>query len=309
MDLLSEKMCLRKGDLVSLVATARKISFEEIETAVKLLESWGLNVLVDSRLFAVDNQFAGNDQHRAALLQEMIDNDAVRAIFCVRGGYGTVRMVDKVDFSPLRRSPKWIVGYSDVTVLHSHLNRHCGIPSLHAIMPVNITPDVPADAPALSSLHELLFRGSMSLAVDRCGGLLPPDRVGKCYAPVVGGNLSVLYSLLASDSDVDTDGKILLIEDLDEYLYHIDRMMMALKRAGKLDRLAGLIVGRFSDMHDNAIPFGSDAYHIVYDAVSEYDYPVCFNAPFGHIGQDNVALPLGLPLYLSVSEHGFRISL
>ncbi|MBP5328107.1 MAG: LD-carboxypeptidase [Bacteroidales bacterium] len=305
------EMRLHEGDSVALVATARKVSPVEVEPAVKLFESWGLRVIVPEGLYAADCQFAGSDRHRAAMLQELIDNHDIKAVFCVRGGYGTVRIIDSLDFASLDSFPKWIVGYSDVTALHSHMATHCSIPSLHATMPVNIPTDaVSKEYPAISSLHDFLFYGGLEYHFPVGTSSLPVcGRVGECRAPVVGGNLSVLYSLLGSDSDVDTDGKILLIEDLDEYLYHVDRMMMALKRAKKLDSLKGLIVGAFTDMHDNAVPFGRDAYRIVLDAVAEYDYPVAVGCPFGHIGMENLPLPLNAEVGLVVSENEISISL
>lgn len=290
---------LHKGDRVAIVATARKVSPAEMEPAIGLLNHWGLDVQVDDSLFAAENQFAGSDTHRADCLQKAIDDPRIRAIFCARGGYGTVRMVDRVDFSPLLRNPKWIVGYSDVTVLHSHLHNVLNIETLHAIMPINI----PAQSweknlPAIESLRQLLFEGSASCSFPSH----PLSRAGEAEGVVVGGNLSILYSLMGSASDISTDGKILFIEDLDEYLYHIDRMMWCLRRAGKLNNLKALIVGAMSDMHDNATAFGKSAEEIVREAVEDFDYPVCFNAPFGHIGTENRALPLGRNVKISVGK-------
>lgn len=301
-----EKMLLKAGDLVALAATARKVSPGEVEASVRLLESWGLRVAVPEGLFEADNQMAGSDARRAERFQKLIDDREVRAIICARGGYGTVRMIDRVDFAPLARCPKWVVGYSDVTVLHSHIGRHCGIPTLHATMPLN----VPADAcrtayPATESLRQMLFEGKAYYEFVNEGVVV--NRQGCCTAPVVGGNLSVLYSLLGSASDIDTEGRILLLEDLDEYLYHIDRMMMALRRAGKLQGLRGLLVGAMSDMHDNAVPFGRTAEEIVRDAVADYGYPVAFNCLFGHIGTENRALPLGVETKVRVASDSVAI--
>ncbi len=299
-------MLLKAGDLVALAATARKVSPGEVEASVRLLESWGLRVAVPEGLFEADNQMAGSDARRAERFQKLIDDREVRAIICARGGYGTVRMIDRVDFAPLARCPKWVVGYSDVTVLHSHIGRHCGIPTLHATMPLN----VPADAcrtayPATESLRQMLFEGKAYYEFVNEGVVV--NRQGCCTAPVVGGNLSVLYSLLGSASDIDTEGRILLLEDLDEYLYHIDRMMMALRRAGKLQGLRGLLVGAMSDMHDNAVPFGRTAEEIVRDAVADYGYPVAFNCLFGHIGTENRALPLGVETKVRVASDSVAI--
>ena len=289
---------LKPGDRVAIVAPARKIARAEINAAVDLFRAWRLDVVLPDHLFDSYNQFAGDDLTRALTLQQQLDDPAVRAIFCARGGYGTVRIIDRLDFTRFRQHPKWIVGYSDITVLHSHIHRHLGIETLHATMPLNIPPDaLSTPYPAIETLRRALFGEKFSYT-------LPPhplDRTGTAHGQLVGGNLSILYSLCGSPSDLDTDGKILFIEDLDEYLYHIDRMMMNLKRCGRLARLAGLIVGQMSDMHDNTVPFGSTAEQIIRDAVSAYSYPVCFNFPAGHNGTDNHALTLGHPATLAVT--------
>ena len=300
---------LKSGDNVALVATARKVTQAEMEPAIRLLESWGLQVVVPEGFYASDNQFAGSDSHRAAVIQNLLDDPGIKAVFCARGGYGTVRIIDRLDFSRFVQHPKWIVGYSDVTVLHSHIARNFGIPTLHATMPINITSDSAEwGCPAVASLHRVLFDGSLHYNFDnRLCDL--PNRAGECRGVLTGGNLSILYSLLGSASDIDTDGKILIIEDLDEYLYHIDRMVMALKRAGKFAKLKGLLVGAMSDMHDNAVPFGCSAEHIVADAVEGYDYPVAFGCRFGHIGNDNCALPLGIETKMCVAQCSVAIDI
>lgn len=293
-----ENGLLRRGDHVTIISTARKVTPQKMQPSIDLFRSWGLVVDIDPRLYLEDNQMAGPDSNRLAMLQDAINNPDIKAIFCARGGYGTVRIIDSVDFSPLKHNPKWIIGFSDVTVLHSHLH-NLGFESLHAIMPISISAGTNrSNNPAIASLYNVLFRGHDHVEFNSHEF----NRPGTAEAQVVGGNLSILYSLLASDSDIDTDGKILLIEDLDEYLYHIDRMMMALKRAGKLKNLKGLIVGGLTQMHDNEIPFGRNAEEIVRDAVAEYNYPVCFNAPYGHIGSRNHALPLGKKIRMTVGN-------
>lgn len=289
---------LQPGDCVALAATARKVSPAEMDAAVRLLTSWGLRVRQPEGLYADCHQFAGDDRTRAALLQQQLDDPDVRAIVCARGGYGTVRIIDRLDFSRFAHNPKWIVGYSDVTVLHSHIHRHLGVETLHATMPIDIPPDADRTSyPATDTLRRALFGEALTYRFDPANG----NRTGEAEAPLVGGNLSILYSLCGSPSDIDTDGKILFIEDLDEYLYHIDRMMQNLRRCGKLARLRGLVVGALSKMHDNTIPFGRIAEEIVADAVRDYDYPVCFGAPAGHIGTDNHALILGRTVQLRVT--------
>ena len=289
---------LKKGDRVALAAPARAVSPEEMAPAVAMLESWGLEVLVPDGLYEREGQLAGNDAHRTRLMQQLLDDDTVRAIFCCRGGYGTVRIIDRLDFSHYAEKPKWIVGYSDITVMHSHIHRVLGIPTLHATMPINM---LGVETPATRTMHDFLF----DVKQDTVNYEWEPstlNRKGVASAPIVGGNLSILYSLCGSCSQIDTHEKILLIEDLDEYLYHIDRMMLNLKRCGMLDGLAGLLVGGLTDMHDNTVPFGRTTGQIVADAVAEYSYPVVFNAPFGHLGDNNLSLPLGIKCTLEVSN-------
>lgn len=295
---------LRRGDKVAIVAPARSISLPEIEPSIRLLESWGLSVVVPEGLFAVEGQLAGSDAHRAALLQGLIDDDSIRAVFCARGGYGSVRIVDRLDWSRFSTNPKWVVGYSDVTVFHNHIHSHLSASTLHATMPINITPesvDSWSCVPALSSLHEALFDDHFSVVLEPSRPALNPADV---EGEVVGGNLSMIYSLCGSPSDLCTDGKVLLIEDLDEYLYHVDRMMQNLKRTGKLRNLKALVVGAMSDMHDNSVPFGKGVYDIVLDAVGEARYPVFFTDQVGHVGLQNRAIPLGRPCCLRVGERG-----
>lgn len=290
--------CLKQGDRVALAATARFVTPAEMAPAVAVLESWGLQVQQPEGLYAVDGQLAGSDDHRAALMQRLLDDPDIKAIFCVRGGYGTVRIIDSLDFTAFARQPKWIVGYSDVTVLHSHIHSQLGLPTLHGTMPINFPPPAEAAVPSLESLKEWLFEGRCRMEFET-GAL---SREGETEGVAVGGNLSILYSLCGSVSQVDTRGKILIIEDLDEYLYHIDRMMQNLKRCGMLEGLAGLVVGGLTEMHDNTVPFGRTAEEIVAEAVADYDYPVAFGAPVGHLGNHNHAIPLGVKMRMKVSN-------
>lgn len=284
---------LKKDDIVALAATARKVSAEEMAPAVERLRAWGLDVMVPEGLYAEEHQFAGSDEHRAALLQGLLDDPEVKAIFCCRGGYGTVRIIDRLDFNHFAKHPKWIVGYSDVTVLHSHLHT-LGFPTIHGTMPINFGT---AESAATESLRKVLLGEKVDVEWSSKRG-----REGEAEGVMVGGNLSILYSLCGSRSQIDTREKILMIEDLDEYLYHIDRMMQCLKRAGMLEGLAGLVVGGMTDMHDNTIPFGHSAEEIVMEAVAEYDFPVAFGAPFGHLGDNNLAIPLGTKMRLEASN-------
>lgn len=301
---MHQPKALQNGDLVTIVATARKISKEEISTMVHLLQQWGLEVCIPDGLFLSDNQFAGNDTHRATILQNAINNPNIKAIFCARGGYGTVRIIDQIDFSALKKHPKWIVGYSDVTVLHSHIHTHIGIPTLHATMAIDIPPNIPGNnLESTMSLREFLFEQKISYTFPSH----PLNREGNAHGTIVGGNLSILYSICGSSSDIKTDNKILFIEDLDEYLYHVDRMMHQLKRCGKLSNLKALVVGAMTSMHDNNIPFGQTAEEIILDAVREYNYPVYFNAPFGHISTQNKALPLGIEMTIKSENNSVYI--
>jgi len=286
---------LKIGDKIGIISPARKITLNELDPAIKTIESWKLKVELGSNLFEVDNQFSGTIEQRSTDLQTMIDDDSIKAILCARGGYGTVQIIDNIDFSKLKNKPKWIVGYSDVTVLHSHLNK-LGIASLHATMPINFKTNAKE---SLASLKNGLFGNENNIL---CGPH-PFNKFGKVEAEVVGGNLSILYSLLGSNSDVDTDGKILFIEDLDEYLYHIDRMMMNLKRNGKFTKLKGLVVGSMSDMNDNTIPFGKTAEEIILEYIKEFNFPVCFNFPAGHL-DDNRTLVFGKECTLEINENG-----
>ncbi len=269
---------------IALAAPARKISPEDIAFAVSHIKEKGFDVVYDERLFLSHNQMAGTDDERAALMQQYLDDPDIDAIMCVRGGYGTVRIIDKLNFDDFMCKPKWIVGYSDVTVMHAKL-QCLGIESLHATMPINFPNNTKR---ALDSLFDILTGKKIKYDIN-----MPADM--DVDVEVVGGNISVLYSLLGSDIFPDTDGKILFLEDLDEYLYHIDRMMMAFKRAGKLDNIKGLIVGGLTQMHDNNVPFGMSAEEIVYDSVKDRKIPIVFNFPAGHL-DDNMPIVMGRAL-------------
>jgi muramoyltetrapeptide carboxypeptidase len=292
---------LKQGDTIAIVSTARKISKEEIQPALELIHNWGLNCLLGTTIGVEENQFAGSDTLRAGDLQQMLDDPNIKAIWCARGGYGTVRIIDRLDFSTFIRNPKWIIGYSDVTVLHSHLHL-MGVETIHAQMPLEIEMRSKQTA---ESLRSMLFGDYYKVDIGTGHKL---NRAGKASGKLVGGNLSILYSLCGSESSISTNGKILFIEDLDEYLYHIDRMMYNLKRNSMLDGLAGLIVGGMSQMNDNTIPFGKKAEEIILEAVSEFDYPVCFQFPAGHI-HDNRAMILGRMAQLTVEKEGVRLEI
>lgn len=285
---------LQKNDKIGIAAPARKISLEELRPAIEIFKSWGLEPVFASNLFKNHHQYAGTDEERLKGFQELLDNDEIKAIICARGGYGTMRIIDNLDFSTFAKQPKWIAGYSDVTVLHSHINTNFGIETLHCSMPINFANNTPE---AMESMRKALFTVPISYTVEKHNF----NKTGNAAGILTGGNLSILYALSGSVSDINTDEKILFIEDLEEYLYHIDRMMMQLKRSGKLQNLAGLIVGGMNNMNDNAVPFGKTAYEIIAEHVRAYSYPVCFGFPAGH-SNDNKALIMGRKIKMEVSE-------
>jgi muramoyltetrapeptide carboxypeptidase len=283
---------LKKGDTVAIVATARKNIEDNLQPAISWLKNWGLEVVIGKTIGLDKNQLAGTDEERAADFQTQLDNPNIKAIWCVRGGYGTVRMIDLLDFTKFKQNPKWIVGFSDVTVLHSHLN-NLGFASIHGIMPVSSK----ATEEAKESLRKALFGEHLEYTVP-CDTM---NRYGFAKGELVGGNLSILFSLLGSPSAINCDDKILFIEDLDEYLYHIDRMMMNLKRNGCLESLKGIIVGGMTKMHDNEIPWGMNALEIIDDVTKKYNIPIIYNFPAGHMA-DNHALILGKQVTLEAND-------
>jgi len=289
---------LKLTNKVGIISTARKISMEEVRPAMDRLKQWGLEPVLGKHLFSEHHQFAGTADERAADLQEMLDNPEIKAILCARGGYGTVQIIDQIDFTKFMEHPKWVIGYSDVTVLHSHIQRNCEIQSLHATMPINF-PKRARDNNATESLYNALFYGDNEYRIKPH----PLNKSGVAHGQLVGGNLSILNSLLGSPSDVNTIGKILFIEDLDEYLYHIDRMMMNMKRNGKFDHIRALLIGGMSDMNDNDIPFGKTAEEIIIDVLGDVNFPVLFNVPAGHI-EDNRALIIGGETMVEVNRTG-----
>ena len=284
---------LKQGSKVAIAAPARCVTTEEMEYAIHWLEEKGFIPVYDERLFAVHHIFAGDDDFRAAVFQEYLDNEDIDAIWIARGGYGSIRIIDKLDFTHFLQHPKWIIGFSDGTVLHGKLSR-LGVPSLHASMPFYFAKKTP-------EAKQSLFDALMGQALQYEFPTHPQNRIGQMEGEIVGGNLSVLYGLMGSNTFPDLDGKILFIEEVDEYIYHIDRMMYAMKRAGKLAHLKGLIVGGLTQIHDNSHPFGQTAEEVIAEAVSEYDYPVCFGFPAGHF-DDNRTLFFGLKSRVEVTS-------
>lgn len=291
---------LRPGDVVAIVAPARKITAAEIAPAVRILETWGLTVQLGETIGAEDHQFAGSDALRCADLQRALDDPTIRAVLCARGGYGASRLLDGLDLRGFRANPKWVAGFSDPTALLAHLWRHTRTASLHATMPVLM--GRPDHETADDSLRRLLFGESRSYSAPAH----QLNRPGTARGPLLGGNLTVLHTLLNTASDADWNGAILFLEDLDEYLYHVDRMMGHLTRAGKLANLAGLVVGHFSLMRDNTVPFGHSAYAIIRHHVEAYDFPIGFNFPAGHEPL-NTAFIHGAAAELTVDDAGLAL--
>lgn len=290
---------LQPGDKIAIIATARLISHEDITAAIETLQSWGLEVEVGPTVGAQYGVFAGDDALRLQDLQQALDRPDIKAIICARGGYGTTRILDQVDFSRFQKHPKWIVGFSDITSLLCHIHS-LGIESVHGIMPLLFPTGTEA---ALDSLRRVLFGEELSYSAAPHAF----NRTGIAEGQLIGGNLALLHNVSGTSSDFTTKGKILFLEDVDEYLYSIDRMMVHLDRAGKLKDLSGLIVGHFSDIKDNAIPFGKDAYEIIAEHSGKYNYPVCYGFPTGH-EPDNLALVCGRKARLEVTDQGTSLT-
>ncbi len=287
---------LHPGCRVRIVSPAGRIDEQAISPVLSWLEKRGFEVKVGQYACGRNFQFSGTDAERLSDLQEALDDPDARAIFCTRGGYGLIRIIDKPDFSGFRKHPKWLVGYSDITILHHRLHT-LGFKSIHGVMCRHFLDENGLPTTDLLDLEKVLSGEKVHYEFPG----MPLNRRGKTTGIMTGGNLSLVYSLKGTPYDPDIAGKILFIEDTSEYLYHIDRMMVSLRLAGKLDNLAGLIVGQFTENKDNEEPFGKTAEEIICDAVKDYDFPVCFGFPAGH-GQPNLPLVMGARWKLTVSE-------
>ena len=284
---------LKQGSKIVIAAPARMVTREEMQFAINWLKEKGFVPVYDNRLFAQHYIFAGDDNFRAAVFQQYLDDEDIEAIWIARGGYGSIRIIDKLNFTKFQKHPKWIIGFSDGTVLHGKLNR-LGVPSLHAAMPFfyeNKTPE------AKHALFDALLGKPLRYEFP----YHPLNKNGVMEGEIVGGNLSVLYGMMGSNTFPELNGKILFIEEVDEYIYHIDRMMHALKRAGQLENLRGLIIGGLTQIHDNSHPFGMTAEQVIAEAVAEYNYPLCFGFPAGHF-DDNRPLFFGQKSRIEVTE-------
>ena len=288
---------LQKGDTIGIVAPAGYMPVEKMQACIETLDTWGFTVEMGATTHSQsDNYFSGTDEERLADLQQMMDNKKIKAILCARGGYGVSRIIDQLNFKKFRKKPKWIIGFSDITVLHAHLYSRYKIASLHAPMAAAFN-DGEQDNPYVKSICRALMGEKADYRAT--GG--PYNNAGTAEGELVGGNLALLAHLVGTPSDIKTKGRILFLEDVGEYLYNIDRMLLQLKRAGKLDHLAGLIIGGFTDSKDTERPFGKEVHEIIHEQVKGYDYPICFGFPVSH-NKENYALKVGGTYKLTVEE-------
>ncbi len=289
---------LLPGDTIGIVCPAGYMPYEKAQTCISTLKYWGYRVKVGKTLGNQHNYFSGTDGERLLDLQTMLDDESIKAILCGRGGYGVSRIIDRIDFTAFLQNPKWIIGYSDITVLHAHLYSKLQTASLHSPMAAAFN-DGGADNIFIQALRKTLAGGKMMYTT----GAHQLNRTGEATGVLVGGNLSLVAHLVGSSSSIDTAGKILFLEDVGEYIYNIDRMFIQLQRAGMLGDLAGLIIGSFTEMKDTVIPFGQQVYDIIAEKVKEYTYPVCFGFPVGHT-DNNYPLVHGAAHTLVVHQNG-----
>jgi len=295
---------LKVGDTVAIVAPSGILKSREgeIQQAIALLNKWGLNAKLGDNVFNKANHFAGTDQERCEDFQNALDDSSISAIWCARGGYGTVRILDKLDYSKFRKEPKWIIGYSDITALHNQLHNE-GVESIHALMCVSLTKDLSEILDSVETFKSAIFGNLTNYTLEGT----EYNREGEATGQLIGGNLTMLHTMLGSDTSIDTSNKILFIEEIGEYKYHIDRMLQSLKRAGYFDNCKGIIVGDMSKLRKNTTLWGTSIEKLILDALSEYSFPIAFNMPAGH-EKDNRALILGRTINLKVDKSGTRIT-
>ena len=295
---------LKKGDTVAIVAPSGVLKNYNayILKAKELLKSWELEVVIGENVFNDNGHFAGTDNQRSADFQLALDDKAIKAIWCARGGYGAMRVIDNLNFEKYKENPKWIIGYSDITAIHNDLHNNKS-ESIHGIMCKSLEKIDIDNNESISLLKNTLFGEKLSYTTEGNNYNIEGNSNGQ----LIGGNLTLLHCLLGSESSIDTNGKILFIEDLGEYLYHIDRMLISLKRAGYFDNCKGLIVGDFTDMRKNTTPFGRNLKELILDIVREYDFPVSFGFPAGH-GEKNYPMILGREINLEVSKQQSTIN-
>ncbi len=289
---------LKQNDKVVIIAPAKRIAKEVVNNAVKILTEWGLSVVVGQHVFSNHNYFSGTDQQRIADFQEAINDIEVKAVFFARGGYGSLRIVDQLDFMPLKKYPKWLIGFSDITVFHQHLH-NIGIETIHGTMPLNFYDyNNRHEDQSLNLLKNILFGEPLAYQLPSSSF----NQLGYSSGELVGGNLSVMNSLLGSSSEINTDDKILFLEEVGESAYRIDRLLYQLKRSGKLNKLKGLIIGGFSDITDNTgeFAFNQSVEEMVMNAVGKCNFPICFHFPSGHINP-NYPLIMGRKVNMNVT--------
>jgi muramoyltetrapeptide carboxypeptidase len=291
---------LKAGDTVAIVAPSGILNNreKEVNQAKELLKSWGLNVTIGEHVFKKANHFAGTDDERAEDFQNALDNPNIKAIWCARGGYGTVRVLDKLDYTRYKAHPKWVIGYSDITAIHNQLNNE-GSESIHALMCTSLTDDLADIENTVSTFKAAIFGESLSYTIKGSNY----NKTGTTYGKLVGGNLTLLHTMLGSKTSIDTSDKILFIEEIGEYKYHIDRMLQSLQRAGYFENCKGLIVGNMSKMRRNTTPWGTSVQQLILDVMADYDFPILFDFPAGH-EKDNRALILGRTVELKVGNEG-----
>lgn len=288
---------LKPGDTIGLVCPASYMAPDQFINCINTLKKWGYKVVKGKTLVSKSTgYFSGTDDQRRADLQLMLDDPKINAVICARGGYGTTRILDDIKWSKFRKNPKWLIGFSDITILHSYMHQQIGIASVHGPMAGAFNYDEPENRYTLSLKDSI--EGTPVQYMSRPHAL---NKIGKAKAPIVGGNLAMLVHAIGTNAAYDTDGKILFIEDVGEQLYNIDRMMQQLKRAGMLRKLKALIVGGFTDCKDTVRPFGKDVYQIIADTVEEYNYPKSFGFPISH-EKENVAIVIGQSYRLTVEE-------
>lgn len=293
---------LKAGDIIGVTASAGYITRDEIRSAVQKMESWGYKIIIGDTIDKRDFTFGGTDEERTNDLQQMLDDPKIKAIMCARGGYGVVRIIDKLNWERFKVKPKWIIGFSDATVFHSHLSKNLGIASIHSKM-CNSFPDdwslaEPIQVETIESIQLALSGKKMKYEV----GPHPQNKIGTAEGILIGGNLKMLETLAGTKSDINTAGKILFLEDTGEYMYNVDRMFWNLKRTGKLSQLKGLIIGGFKiKIDEGADDFGRSLQDVVLEKVKAYKYPVCFDFPVGH-QKNNYALKCGVKHRLTIAE-------
>ena len=291
---------LKKGDCIEIVACAKYISISDVDAAVSLIEEHGFKVRLNPENFNKHHVFAGTINQRIKILQDALDSDEIKAVFFARGGYGTIQIIDYLDFNNFRKHPKWLVGFSDITILLTYIKTHFNIQTIHGPMPYNF-----------KSTNKGALNNIFSLLQGKCQTIQAPffrlNKLGSCKGTVIGGNLSIIYSLMGSKDITGINGSILFLEDVDEYLYHLERMIYTMDRSGLLNNLKGLIIGQMTGILDNKDPFGKTVHQLIYDIVSKYDYPICFNFPIGH-ALDNQPIIVGAEIELNINKDVSKIT-